>query len=80
MIPQKHCSIAQEEGSRNLNIIIVDEGKAFNPLAKEDPDITLDEKDRKTGGLVKFIVKNVMDDVTYQREDNKNILPQKRKV
>lgn len=80
MIPQKHCSIVQGEDSGNLTTIIANEGKTFDPLAKKDPDITLDEKDRKIGGLVKFIVKNVMNDVTYQREDNKNILPLKRKV
>ena len=69
-----------DENSRNLTIIIADEGKAFDPLANEDPDITLDEKDRKIGGLGIFIVKNVMDEITYQRKDNKNILTLKRKV
>lgn len=69
-----------DENSRNLTIIIADEGKAFDPLANEDPDITLDEKDRKIGGLGIFIVKKVMDDVTYQRKNNKNILTLKRKV
>lgn len=69
-----------DEDSRNLTIIIADEGKEFDPLAKEDPDITLDEKDRKIGGLGIFIVKNIMDDVTYQRKNNKNILTLKRKV
>ena len=54
-----------------FEIIIADEGKAFDPLAKEDPDITLDEKDRIIGGLDIFIVKNVMDDVIYQKKDNK---------
>lgn len=69
-----------DENSRNLTIIIADEGKAFDPLANEDPDITLDEKDRKIGGLGIFIVKNVMEEITYQRKDNKNILTLKRKV
>ena len=61
-----------------VEIIIADEGKAFDPLAKEDPDITLDEKDRIIGGLDIFIVKNVMDDVIYQKKDNKNILTLKK--
>ena len=43
----------------------------FDLLAKEDPDITLDEKDRIIGGLDIFIVKNVMDDVIYQKKNNK---------
>lgn len=69
-----------DEENRNLTIIITDEGKEFDPLAKEDPDINLDEKDRQIGGLGIFIVKTVMDEVSYQRKDNKNILTLKRKI
>lgn len=69
-----------DEETRELTIIITDEGKAFDPLAKDDPDITLGEKDRKIGGLGIFIVKTVMDETTYQRIDNKNVLTLKRKI
>ena len=69
-----------DEESRNFTIVITDEGTAFDPLAKEDPDISLDEKGRPIGGLGIFIVKNVMDEVTYQRVDNKNVLTLKRKI
>ena len=69
-----------DEENRNLTIIITDEGKEFDPLAKEDPNINLDEKDRQIGGLGIFIVKTVMDEVSYQRKDNKNILTLKRKI
>ena len=69
-----------DEQTRELTIIIKDEGKAFDPLAKEDPDITLAENDRQIGGLGIFIVKNVMDETVYQRIDNKNVLTLKRKI
>ena len=51
-----------------------DKGKPYNPLDKEDPDITLDIDKREIGGLGIFMVKNMMDSVEYRRKDNRNLL------
>ena len=69
-----------DEECRELTIVIADEGKPFDPLAREDPDISLGEKERKIGGLGICIVKTVMDEVTYERTEGKNILTLKRKI
>ncbi|MBO5529045.1 MAG: ATP-binding protein [Bacilli bacterium] len=69
-----------DEETRLLTIIIADSGKAFDPLAKEDPNIALPAESRQIGGLGIFIVKNVMDETTYCRVDNKNILTLKKKI
>ncbi len=53
---------------------IVDTGKPFDPTAKEDADLTLDVMDRPIGGLGIFMVKEIMDEVSYVREDGQNIL------
>ena len=55
-------------------IAFEDNGIPFNPLEKDDPDVTLSADERKIGGLGIFLVKNTMDDVRYERKDNKNIL------
>lgn len=55
-------------------LTFMDNGKPYNPLMKEDPDITLDAYDRDIGGLGIFIVKESMDSVDYAYEDGKNIL------
>lgn len=55
-------------------VTFVDEGMPYDPLAKEDPDITLSAEDRPIGGLGIFMVKKSMDDVKYKNEDGKNIL------
>lgn len=55
-------------------IKFVDEGVPYNPLEKEDPDITLPIEKRVIGGLGILIVKKSMDNVTYEYKDNKNIL------
>lgn len=59
------------EGGK-LYVTLADEGIAFNPLAKDDPDITLPAEEREIGGLGIFMVKQSMDEVEYERKDNKN--------
>ena len=55
-------------------------GKPFNPLLSEDPDVTLSAKDRMIGGLGIFLVKKSMDDIQYEYKDGKNILTLKKKL
>ena len=73
-------SIKFDEVMRNITFRIIDEGIPFNPLNKEDPDITLSAEDREIGGLGIFITKKTMDVVTYSYEDNKNILTMIKKI
>ena len=66
----------------NNNIITIkfsDNGIPFNPLNKEDPDTKLSIKDRKEGGLGIFIVKKMMDNVSYEYKNNENILTIEKK-
>lgn len=62
------------EGEKGIKITFTDQGKAYNPLEKEDPDITLSAEERPIGGLGIFIVKKTMDDVVYSYENDSNIL------
>ena len=55
-------------------ITFIDSGVAFDPLAKEDPDVTLSGMDRAIGGLGIYMTKKSMDDVRYARSDGKNVL------
>lgn len=57
-----------------LRLRLVDGGAPYNPLKKADPDITLSAEDRQIGGLGIFLVKQLMDEVDYHRQENKNIL------
>ena len=63
-----------DEKNCEFKLIFVDEGKPYNPLTQEDPDITLSTQDRQIGGLGIFIVKNLMDKVLYDFKDGKNFL------
>lgn len=57
-----------------VSITFTDTGKYFNPLAKDDPDITLPAQEREIGGLGIFMVKNIMDSIYYTYQDGRNIL------
>lgn len=55
-------------------ITFIDNGVPYNPLAKEDPDITLAAEERQIGSLGIYMVKKTMDDITYDYKDGQNIL------
>lgn len=55
-------------------ITFTDQGVPYDPLAKKDPDVTLSADERPIGGLGIFMVKNSMDDMTYEYRDGSNIL------
>ena len=72
---QIECSAEKTaDASAKLTVSFTDRGKAFNPLAKPDPDITLSVEEREIGGLGIFLTKKYMDSVLYERKDNQNIL------
>lgn len=61
-------------------ITFIDNGVPYDPLAKEDPDITLSAEERGIGGLGIYMVKKSMDDVSYEYRDGKNILRIKKNI
>lgn len=61
-------------GNNQIFISFIDSGYEFNPLAKEDPNISAKASERRIGGLGIFMVKNLMDDVQYEYKNKQNIL------
>jgi len=59
-----------------LSVIItfIDHGVKFDPLAREDPDLTLSAEERGIGGLGIYMVKKSMDELSYEYRDGQNIL------
>lgn len=55
-----------------MTIVLKDGGKPYDPTKKEDPNINLPAEDRPIGGLGVFLIKKIMNEVTYNRVDNKN--------
>lgn len=57
-----------------------DHGVAFNPLAIPEPDTTLSLDERTPGGLGVHLVRELMDEVAYERAGTANRLILKKKV
>ena len=65
-----------EAGGDPFRIVVgfADRGRPYDPLAREDPDVTLGAEDRQIGGLGILMAKKLMDDVRYEYRDGQNIL------
>ena len=64
----------QKDGERELIFTISDSGIPFDPTQKPAADITLSAEERAIGGLGIHLVRQLMDEISYQRVDEKNIL------
>ncbi len=61
-------------------ITFIDNGVPYDPLAKDDPDITLGVEERQIGGLGIYMVKKTMDDISYEYKDGQNVLQIKKNI
>jgi sigma-B regulation protein RsbU (phosphoserine phosphatase) len=68
------CGIAQSPAGTVLTLGFSDRGEPFNPLDRDDPDVTLPLEQRKVGGLGVLRVKRTMDTVQYSYEGGMNRL------
>lgn len=58
-----------------LTIEIADSGKAFDPLTEAPvPDVDAPMDERPIGGLGVYLVRNMMDDMQYRREGDRNYI------
>ena len=64
------CSLADGR----VTLRFSDNGRPYDPTGKPDPDTTLSAEERDIGGLGIFMVKKIMDEVTYEYTDGLNIL------
>ncbi|MCI8298968.1 MAG: ATP-binding protein [Lachnospiraceae bacterium] len=65
-----------------LSVVVtfIDNGKAYDPLAREDPNVALTAEEREIGGLGIYMVKKCMDEISYEYKEGKNILRIKKKI
>ena len=63
-----------EEAPLSVIITFIDNGRPYDPLSGEDPDVRLPVEERDIGGLGVFLVKKTMDDISYEYRNGQNIL------
>jgi sigma-B regulation protein RsbU (phosphoserine phosphatase) len=70
------CAKSLDPATRAPRLIftITDSGIPFDPTKKEEADISLSAEEREIGGLGIHLVRQIMDEVLYERKDDKNVL------
>ncbi len=63
-----------------LEILVVDDGRAFDPLARPEPDLQAPLEARPVGGLGIYLVRQLMDSVEYERRDGRNRLRLRKRI
>jgi serine/threonine-protein kinase RsbW len=61
-------------------LVVTDDGPAFDPLALAGPDTTLGVDEREAGGLGIALVRRLMDAVEYARRDGRNEIRLRRRL
>lgn len=72
--------VSVENKGDEVFIKFKDGGLAFDPLAKEDPDINAPLDQRQIGGLGIFICKQMMDRLVYCYEGGCNVFEMSKKI
>lgn len=63
-----------------VTITFIDRGVPYDPLKKDDPDVTLSADEREIGGLGIFMTKKIMDNISYEYKGGQNILTLKKTI
>ncbi len=72
--------LTAEYDGRELTFVLSDQGRAFDPTLHDSADMDVNPAERDIGGMGIFIVKNIMNQVTYQRLEGKNLLTMKKNI
>jgi anti-sigma regulatory factor (Ser/Thr protein kinase) len=70
------CSLIDDK----FTVTIEDSGAPFDPTTMPDPDINQGLDERRAGGLGIYFMKKLMDEVKYNRVDDKNLLTLTKKI
>ena len=73
-----YLSARLHEGS--VVLVLTDTGKEFDPTLAPEVDITLSADERPIGGLGIFLIRQIMNEVRYERIDGKNVLTLEKKI
>ena len=68
----KNAEILIRNDTDIITLVFRDDGKQYNPLEAEEPDITARIEERKIGGLGLFMVKKMAESVAYEYTAERN--------
>ncbi len=65
---------------QQLIFLLSDSGMSFDPTRVPDADVTLPLEERPVGGMGIFLIRKIMNEVTYERIDGENKLTMKKYI
>ncbi len=77
-VPQVELSVGLTDGA--VTMTIEDDGAAFDPLSLPAPDVTSGVAERRIGGYGVFLVRQMMDTVSYRRVGTRNQLQMSKRI
>ena len=77
---EANIELKAESKGKELTFVLSDRGREFDPTLCESADMDVNPAERDLGGMGIFIVKNIMNEVTYQRLEGKNLLTMKKDI
>ena len=75
----EYIEVNEPDGHKMI-FTISDSGVPFDPTQSPEADITLSAEERAIGGLGIHLVRQLMDEISYEREEDKNILTLVKKL
>lgn len=66
--------------AQQLIFLLSDSGMSFDPTRVPEPDVTLPLEERPIGGMGVFLIRKIMNEVTYERIDGENKLTMKKNI
>lgn len=61
-----------EASSDSVRVLVEDDGPAFDPTVTPDPDVDAPLDERQEGGLGIFLVRQMAEEVLYERSGDRN--------
>ena len=77
---EAEIELVAECDGKELSFVLSDSGKEFDPTLKEDLNLDINPSEREIGGMGIYIVKNIMNKVSYKRLEGKNLLTMKKEI
>jgi len=59
---------------------VEDDAAPFDPSKHPEPDLTVPLEDRLDGGMGVYLIRRLMDEVDYRREEGRNVLTLKKRI
>jgi anti-sigma regulatory factor (Ser/Thr protein kinase) len=63
-----------ESAPQMITVTISDDGAPFDPFARAEPEVDLPIEERDLGGLGIHLVRQLMDEVSYARREDRNMV------